>query len=517
MNTDQPNDRTEDFLRKHLGDFSDAPPESVWNGISDRLPPPPPRRWTLHHTMGAVIAALVIALVAQFWYFEQRFERLQHELQTPAGAPSVPPVAPIAETPAANASNATPIAANPSTPTPPSSVFPPAAPGVQSAPPARGVRRPTTNSSDAPGPVAAAQRALPQRAAGTGAGPVVTSPAETPAPPTAAAVADAAAIAGLPTATHPLRARLSPDFPVPSRVALVPRYEALSPIRRYRMSPWNLTAIGMAVAVEQTVDVQPPPDPHPGGHGHHSQPKVVRDEGTQRATGWRAGVLASYALNRHWSIVGGLTWRQTTQESSFQPDFRIHDGQAHGGHGNPGHPGHHHQQYDFRYTGYGSGAEAEVTLRVESNSHGPSHFPPDRPIDLQITTRHEAARLELPLAVQYQLPAGRFRPFLRAGAIGGVFVRQSAAIERVELNDSDFTIHPYFRPRIKPSPLAKQTLSAWASGGTQFLLSRNLSLNAELWYARRIAGSSESTRPNGALTSVQESSLGVGLGLTYRL
>lgn len=516
MNNEQSNDRTEDFLRKYLDNYSDTPPESVWDGVASQLAPPvpPPRVWTQHHWMGVVIGILCLGLISQFWYFNQRLDLLHRQLQTPAPtAPALPqPSAPVAVAPISpTPSSATPIESS-NIPASESPRFSSPQPRVDAPGSFRSLAIPATAHA-----ATASGSFTPSAGAATPSGNVAaSSPANNPATTpddTTAAIAQQEITKPVADRLEPLPLRaVSAPMP-PVRMLLAPATASL--IRPHRPARWSLSASAMTVMTRQTIDAAPDDDNNPPGPWHGA-PKSAVDEGAKQGTGWRVGLLANYAFNRHWSMVGGAMLRQTSQESTFKPRLRFMDGHHHNGGGGGGPHG--PSQYQFTYTGYGGGSESEVTFRVESNStNSPS---PNRPIDVEVATRHTAEYLEIPVGLQFQLPMGRFRPFVRAGAMGNFFLNASASIERLTVNDDDFMAEADFTPSISPEPLTVQSLSAWAATGVQFQLTPRLGLNAEFAWSQQLTGRGNAGTDDPMAhkpPTVTESTLGLGLGLTYSL
>lgn len=84
MKKDLPNDNLDKFLKKSFEDYSENPPEGMWDQIRDNLKKPEPtaevisggfKKWMLASAATAVI--LIGALVAQHFYFNQKIDEIE--------------------------------------------------------------------------------------------------------------------------------------------------------------------------------------------------------------------------------------------------------------------------------------------------------------------------------------------------------------------------------------------------------------------------------------------------------
>jgi hypothetical protein len=510
MNNDLPNDKTEDLLRKHLEGFSEDPPASLWNNIEGHLPP---SRRTWRRWLPWLTALLTLGLVVQFWYFEHRLNELYRQIpappQTPAQSPAQPPAPPAA------LPTDVPVAVQPA---PAESVAPnrpdaaneagrndegrsvasgdfQAAPEVRN-PSAPAIRQEHPARPDAtPLPDRPQLSSLPPNAGQPLPADTVNTPTSDPLP-----------AAGSMAALEPLRqipaGSVRTARPAPPVLFINPVDALVPPTPRY-----SIEVTAMPLQIQSTADVHT--GRIPGGHRPRQH---VQNDRPSSATGWRAGALATYALNRNWGLVAGAFLRQATVESSHRPRLEFQDGHHPSG---PHHPPHHpqgqDQDYEFDYTIYGAGSESGVTVRVSSDDSIPFQPGPSHPVRFTVNTTQKTRRLEIPFGLQYQSTLGRWQPTLRAGGMVSRRLLQVASIRDVAVETPGFYVRHDQKPEIRPQQSSPLSLSAWASGGVEYKLTPFLAVTTALWYT----WSQEATGPAKAVT-MRESTLGLSAGLAYR-
>lgn len=193
---------------------------------------------------------------------------------------------------------------------------------------------------------------------------------------------------------------------------------------------------------------------------------VSQQEGAETSALWWLRV--GKKLSARFALESGIGYQKTAQTATHSPRFRFGDGTAAG------------TRRTFQYDLNTYGGTAAVSLRMEPTNPSLPAPADGEQVLLNITTTERAELLHVPLLAVYQLGMGRWRGQLKAGAVGHFFLKNELDIAaRVSQNTRLRPLEGRGGYSVSLSQPEKFFLGYWLSTGTEFKLSRHLSLVAE--------------------------------------
>lgn len=173
-------------------------------------------------------------------------------------------------------------------------------------------------------------------------------------------------------------------------------------------------------------------------------------------TGWQAGVSFGFQLRKNWWLSTGIQHFQQTHQARHQATLRLMDGILL----NPNDPG--LKEYEFQYAVISSGRPSELTLRLQQQVAGAT-MPADEPFTLDMKTTRHSTSWRIPLTVERQFGAKKWRVFLRGGAMIDFKGRNSVKVTHFTEICQDLCFATGHIPRVQASAAGRNTIG-WIAG-----------------------------------------------------
>lgn len=188
--------------------------------------------------------------------------------------------------------------------------------------------------------------------------------------------------------------------------------------------------------------------------------------------GWQAGVSLAFEPLKNWRIATGIQHLRQTHEAAHSATLRLMDGVCL----NPHDAG--LKEYEFRYAVVSGGEQSDLTLRLQQQDIG-STMPDDEPFTLEMKTVHRSAAWRVPLTVERRFGAGKWRGFVRGGAV--VDFSEKTKIEVTHFTEAcqDLCFQSGHVPAIQASVPASASVGWLAGAGIERQISRRAALRFE--------------------------------------
>jgi hypothetical protein len=443
MKKDLDKDELDDFLQRNLSNYSENPPDHLWDGVVAGLAPPKPpmragsRPGLLAGGLAFASIALLAGLLWQRACYQRQIDALQRQInrQAVVGAPE-----------------RAPAAARPNG--------------------ASGIHDYTYFLSDAA--TGARPPANPSRAAQ--ADPFRITPGPLPlqepvAPQEARQGAAAMAGPGSETAQPDRPAqRVAPCIPGPLPFLRVGA-PAISPAAQplvvgKKTGKWSVLAQCAYFSEQSRVVPTQLPPVGPGS------PRMFQEEHTDNGQVFLAGLGLERRLSRRFSLQTGLLFQQTDYTASHRAQLRFGDRHVHGP-GGPADPNH-----NFTYQVNTTVGAMQVEVRVsEVGSSNP--ISDQEEVEFAFTRQKTARYLSVPLLARYSLGRNRLKIAVKAGFLTDFLLQSRQTLIGASSLNPRFQIEPGAPPTATNAGLKPVSLSCLAAAGLEFSLCPRLLLQLE--------------------------------------
>ena len=458
MNSDQqqPHDPTENWLRQTLGSHRPEAPADAWQRLAPHLPQRKRRRPFAFWLTGAAVGAA--AVVVLFWFLKNDETPAAPPVlveKTPPGAQDVPAALPENLTAVENAK-----------------IWSDKNPGVSARPnfEKKVAEKPRgfSNSKILENTPAEAFARTEKSAATSNFAPdfskketagafdfsekeIAAAPAflEKPAPPSAQNPLEK--LPGISLAPLVLAGKPLPEFqfsaaPILPKKAKAPRF-------------WLGIEAAPALFMRKNMGEMPVGLAFPEMHD-------------RPGNGWQAGVSLAFEPLKNWRIATGIQHLRQTHEAAHSATLRLMDGVCL----NPHDAG--LKEYQFQYAVVSGGEQSDLTLRLQQQDIG-STMPADEPFTLDMKTVHRSAAWRIPLTVERRFGAGKWRGFVRGGAVVDFSEKTKTEVTHFTEACQDLCFQSDHVPTIQATAPASTSVGWLAGAGIERQVSRRAALRFE--------------------------------------
>ncbi|MAT53042.1 MAG: hypothetical protein CMN32_01075 [Saprospirales bacterium] len=409
-------DRFDEFMKNSLDQYSESPPDSVWEGIEESFPVGGIPFWGRYWWAAAVVVLLAGAFVYQHTYYRQKLDKLEMQLKiekeraVASSDSGGAPVNPLTK-PSENAGNTDQSlestianAPNRSTAHPSEEMLPEKVTGDK--------RRATEQHNAAP----------PTDLSGVKNDKAVESPGN------------------LVAERHPLNTtgnekKSEKAVASPSPVAIEPldiflKYgEAsinleLPPQQLPSREFWAGPAVGMFSSHRKFSGTS---GTHHHGGGPHPHFEAQTTTSGQSVS---AGLRVERELTGGISLCSGVFYNESEFSSTHTPSFKLGESM----------PGMHGFEHDFQYSLYTPSGSATLNLRVEQVDTS-VQVSPDENIGLTVGTSQKFRYVSIPLGIAWRTHKGRLGFGLSAGFIGNFLLDSGMSVSNIEVQNPMFQVH----------------------------------------------------------------------------
>lgn len=483
----------EEFLKKSFAQYSENPPDDLWDRIETNLQQPTGTRvrWYWRQTL-AVAASLLLGVVTfQYFYYSRELDRLQkgiekttaqleefekqfnHTVQTDRQ----PDKNRVAETPGAK-NHRTPVLE------------------MESAGNSRAANsKPNENSLQKPSGI---QKTDPL-------------PASKSRPPAEKKMDDFQPLE--PNALSPVLAQTNqPEIegqailrtgapvpilqPLPGLTPGMLGYDR-APAPRVNLSPGEKKR-SWSVGIEtflMTANLRIKPTfnfPHTGSG------KTFEDAADLTGETYIAGLSAGADLGKNWRLESGLNYRKTSYTSTHKPDLRFKDRNQHGG-----------QDHDFSYNLNTAAGLTEIEFRA-AQSDASELIDENETVGIEVKTRQEFQYVSMPLMLGYQVGRKRLHFEIKGGLAFNYLLDRSLEISDVRFLNAKFR-DPQRKPMAKCNPPAETLSVDYVFGaGVEYDLNERLSIGVS-----PVLTGSLIKNQMSPFARTGETATGLNMGLTY--
>ncbi len=511
MDDKLPNDKLEDFLKKSFEDYTESPPDDLWDKIEGGLGAAPVvkpfffRGWWI-----AAAAAVVVGIfVAQHFYFENKIERLTKELKQN----KVELQESETEKPTGNNFQTQNLENESDTPR---ESIPQASSGPALKPsggqeffdkklPATAGKSTVSNgnfstkktnkqteiaSENIDNEVVSSLKSNEASPSTRQMETVVTDVPNLVSNPVSSETLTLAA----PSLLEVLNAKVQTEQITTPKPNLYPA--PTDPLRQTRLTT-GVRVMPMATW-ERINEVRPAMFPNRPGRPE----KFFNNQQQVSGQVLAAGATLEYELDDRLSLVSGLDYFRTETTSRHRSEFMFKERKM----PMPGNPANRH---DFNYNLNTSSGLVEVDVRVEATN--PSLPVPDNEIlAFEVKTDKTMTSLSVPLALKYSIGRGRLHGYLKGGIAANFLLNQSFNISEIRSLNNRFRVSPVRPMRGQPQNLRTVSMSYLAAAGVEYDLTRSLSVNLEPTFMGSLSSqhSANFIRSNNYMA-------GVSAGLSY--
>lgn len=172
--------------------------------------------------------------------------------------------------------------------------------------------------------------------------------------------------------------------------------------------------------------------------------------------GWQVGVSFAFQLHKNWWLSTGIQHLQQTHQARHLATLRLMDGTLL----NPNDPG--LKEYEFQYAVVSSGRPSELTLQLQQQEAG-TNMPEDEPFTLDMKTTRHSTSWRIPLMVERQFGANKWRAFLRGGAVLDFGGTASVKVTHFTEICQDLCFATGHIPRVQSATAHRNTIG-WVAG-----------------------------------------------------
>ena len=477
----QHNDRFDEFLKNSFDNYSESPPDSVWEGIDaafsgSRIP-----FWRRHWWLGLIGLVLLGTLFYQHFYYQKKLNQLEQKLLESSEKA-------VASTSTDSASQSVASSADEL-----------AGDAVQSGVSERGFISPDNKlggQSNA-------------RWYEMGAGGMMDTVTQRPAWPKAKLPYQTAALPGNATANATTESQPSASAideaptarPTVQLVAIAPLRLLLHPgalphvdlhLRASQMAPapgnlWAGALAGMYSTQRKFKQASTLGHHHGGGFPHHF---VYQSNMSGYSTS--AGLMLEKQMAKEWSLRTGLLYTKTRFSYVHAPTFEFGESM----------PGMHGFDHDFQYSLLTPSAKATLTLRVEQ-ADTTVQIPNDENIELRVGADQEFRYLSIPIGLSWRKQWGRFGLGLSTDFIGNLLLGSAMQVSSIEVLHPDFRVHQQGSPSFgKLEDIASFNVELATAASFSVLLKPGLRLQAGPAMRFQLSDSSTGSQNGSKGTSV---------------
>lgn len=452
----QPHDPTENWLRQTLGNYQPEAPADAWQRLAPHLPQRQRRRPFAFWLSGAAVS--VAAGVALFWCLNH----VEAPLISVEKTPTVAHVWPDLSSEGFGENKAAAALENP---VPPTAMSFSKTEFLKNNSPTAGVNFSKSKPLAATSAASFSGKNGLQTEINLPKNSTATSPVEPdfskkttsaapaylgkPAPPRTENPLEkrlGKILASLVLAEKPLSDFQFPAVPVWSKKAKVPRFWLGMEAMPSLFMPKNMGGMSVGLAFPEM----------------HLRP----------GRGWQAGVSLTAEPLRNWRVALGIQHLRQTREAMHSATLRLMDGVCL----NPHDTG--LKEYEFRYAVTSGGEQSDLTLRLQQQAIGLT-MPNDEPFTLEMKTVHRSAAWRIPLTVERRFGTGKWRGFVRGGAVVDFSEKTQTEVTHFTEVCQDLCFQGGHIPAIQTSRANKTALGWQLGAGIERQISRRAALRFE--------------------------------------
>ncbi len=188
--------------------------------------------------------------------------------------------------------------------------------------------------------------------------------------------------------------------------------------------------------------------------------------------GWQSGISLAVEPRANWRITLGIQYFQLAQPAGHIAALRLMDGVCL----NPNDPG--VKKYKFQYAVISGGQRSDLTLRLEQEYAG-STMPNDEPFMLNMKTVRHSTAWRLPLGLERHFGSGRWRGFVRGGAVLDFSEKVTLEVTHYTEACQDLCFSTGLMPAIEMQPTPGVSVGWLAGTGIERHFSSNIALRFE--------------------------------------
>lgn len=188
--------------------------------------------------------------------------------------------------------------------------------------------------------------------------------------------------------------------------------------------------------------------------------------------GWQAGGSISLEPLKNWRIATGIHHLRQTHEATHSATLRLMDGVCL----NPHDAG--LKEYEFRYAVISGGEQSDLTLRLQQQDIG-STMPDDEPFTLEMKNVYRSAAWRVPLTVERRFGTGKWRGFVRGGAVVDFSEKTKTEITHFTEACQNLCFQSGSVPAIQTSTASKTSVGWLIGPGIERQISRRAMLRFE--------------------------------------
>lgn len=299
--------------------------------------------------------------------------------------------------------------------------------------------------------------------------------------------------------------------PVKIRESLPDRLPGIEPAVAFRAEPYKPAttpvpspsnnrskwSAGLHFTASQSVLDVDNDFPFPTHGGHH---KAFEDAPTLKGVAYGVGLGVRYAVNKNWALQSGLNYRKSEYTSTHRPFLEFKDREPQGGQGD----------YEFTYMLKTAGGVAEIELKT-SQADPNEMIEEDEPVDVEVTTTTGLEYISVPLTVRYQTGYKRWNFSVGGGFAVNYLTDRSLAITGLNFLNDKFKEAPRER-RVFDAPEDCKPLSAdyVLSAGVEYRLNEHLSVGLEPTFSGALV-----KKQLAPFSKAAEYTAGISAGLSY--
>lgn len=211
------------------------------------------------------------------------------------------------------------------------------------------------------------------------------------------------------------------------------------------------------------------------------------------------GLSIGTKLGQSWSVESGLYYRTTSHSATTRPEFQFQDRHPR----RPGDP-----RFDFICNLNTPTGVVALALAAEPSNSSQS-IGEEESLAFEVTTVQKASYISLPILLQYQSPGKRFHFIAKGGLLINFLLDEDFQISTVNSLNSKLRLPPNIPSMSAQESLNSTTVDYWLGAGLAYDLNSNMSLSLEPTFLKTFS------RQN-IQNTVQSSNYALGLnaGLT---
>ncbi len=242
----------------------------------------------------------------------------------------------------------------------------------------------------------------------------------------------------------------------------------------------------------------PGPPPLPG-----KQRKCFNDDLQSKGQQHLTGITVGYQSTKSWGFQTGIMVKRTSFSSDHKAKFRFEDRDHEFDHNHPDY------EHNFEYSLNTSFGLVDMDLRVEQKNHN-DNIKQNEKLDFNLETEQVIEYWTVPVLLTYRVGRGKIGLKLKAGLFANILKSKEFNFTDIEVENNKFKLHPVLRPVGHQRGLKSLSFDYLASLGVDVFISRNFNLAIEPTLIGAIAD-----RHNISAIRSRSFSGGVNAGITY--